>query len=135
MFHPRCRGLAVGTAVLVVLMGSRAADAQHAPPREPGGVIHNLASGASFEIVDMKKAESRLQHLDAKLQRHTAHGNMAAAQHDVQKIRRTRFRLGVDEWLLRYNTCQQLGPYPRPLELDPITCAALAHYHGPAFTP
>lgn len=135
MLHIRGRGLITQAAVVIALLGSRTVVAQVVAPRGHGGLVNNLVTGASFEIVDQAKAERRLQHLEAKLRHDTARGNAAAAERDAYRVHRTRFRIGVDEWLIRYNTCQQLGPYPTPLRLDPVTCAALAHYHRPSYAP
>lgn len=122
------RGSIALAAVVVALLWSRPAAAQLGPPGGHGGLVNNLVTGASFEIVDRSKAERRLSHLQARLQRDAARGYPAAVDRDIHQMDRVRFRIGVDEWLIRYNLCQELGPYPNPLQLDPITCAAIGQY-------
>jgi hypothetical protein len=130
-----CRGSIAQAAVVVALLWSMPAVAQVGPPREHGGLYNNLVTGACVEIVDQAKAERCLQRLEARLQRDTARGNAAAVDRDYCRIHNVRFRIGVDEWLIHYNTCQELLPYPDPIRLDPLTCAAIAQYHRPPLAP
>jgi hypothetical protein len=130
-----CRGSITAAAVLVALFWSRPAAAQVGPHHGHGGRWNNLVTESYFEILDRAKAERRLEHLEAKLQRDAARGNPAAAERDTRRIAWTRFRISVDEWLIRYNSCQQLGPYPGPLCLDPQSSAAIGQYRPLPFGP
>ena len=131
----RCRGSNALAAVVVALLWSRPTAAQVGPPHGHGGLWNNLVTGTYVEIVDQAKAEQRLEHLEAKLRRDAARGNAAAAERDARRFARSRFRIGVDEWLIRYNSCQQLGPYPDPICLDPQTLEAIGQYRRPSFGP
>ncbi len=131
----QCRGSIALAAVVVALLWSRPTAAQVGPPQGHGRLWNNLVTGTYVEIVDQAKAEQRLEHLEAKLRRDAARGNAAAAERDARRIVKTRFRIGVDEWLIRYNSCQQLGPYPDPICLDPQTLEAIGQYRRPSFGP
>jgi hypothetical protein len=135
MPNVQCRGSIAVAAVVVALLWSRPAAAQVGPPHGYGGLWSNLVTGTYVDIIDQAKAERRLEHLEAKLRRDAARGNAAAADRDAFRIAKTRFRIGVDEWLIRYNSCQQLGPYPDPICLDPQTRAAIGQYRRPSFGP
>ena len=135
MPNVQCRGSIALAAVVVALLWSRPAAAQVGPPHGHGGSWNNLVTGTYVEIIDQAKAERRLEHLEAKLRRDAARGNAAAAERDALRIAKTRFRIGVDEWLIRYNSCQQLGPYPDPICLDPQTLEAIGQYRRPSFGP
>jgi hypothetical protein len=127
------RSSMAAAALTLILISSTPAAAQFRAPRERGGLLNNLVTGAAFEIMDQAKAERRLQRLEARFD--PAVGNAAVEDHNIRKIDRTRFRIRVDEWLIRYNTCQELTPYPNPLCLDPQTRAAIGQYRYPAFGP
>ena len=129
------RGSIALAAVAVALLWSRPAAAQVGPPHGHGSLWNNLVIGTTFETMDRAKAERRLEHLEVKLRRDAARGDAAAAERDALRIAKTRFRIGVDEWLIRYNSCQQLGPYPDPICLDPQTRAAIGQYRRPSFGP
>ena len=125
----QCRGSIARVAVVVVLLSSRPADAQvgvdPGPPREPGGLLNNLATGVQYDIVNQAKAERRLQHVQAKLRRDAERGNPAAVDRDVRRIDNLRYRIVVDEWLIRKNSLQDPGYYPYPLRMDAMSCAAM----------
>jgi hypothetical protein len=131
----QCRNSIALAAVVVALLWSRPAAAQVGPPNGRGGLWNSLVIGTNVEITDQAMAERRLGYLEAKLRRDAARGNAAAAERDAFRIARTRFRIGVDEWLIRYNSCQQLSPYPDPICLDPQTRAAIGQYRRPSFGP
>jgi hypothetical protein len=125
-------GLAAVAAALI--MGPARAQAQNPGehPKHPG--IYTITSGAYNEIIDGAKAEHRLEHLEARLQHHTESGHTEAVERDLHHIRKTRFRLGVDQWLVRKNLCDQAGPYPPLLRVDSMTCAAMASVRRPQGT-
>src|SRR6185312_12955748 len=110
------RGLIAWAAVLVTLLSSRAVVAQgfvgQGPDRPPGTLWSRLVSGAQFEVVDRAKAERRLRHLQAKLERAAERRDSAAADRDVQRIEDTRFRIAVDVFMVRMLSCQEPGLYP-----------------------
>jgi hypothetical protein len=126
------RSVLVGlAAVLVALGGSGRAGAQE-HPRHPG--IYRISSGAWLDQADAAKAQKRLEHLESSLQAHSQAGRTEAVEKDLHHIHRTRFRLGVDQWLARKNLCDQLGPYPFPLRTDSMSCAAMASVRRPPGT-
>ena len=129
------RGSIVLAAVAVALLWARPAAAQVGPPHGHGDSWNNLVTGTYVEIMDQAKAERRLGHLEAKLRRDAGRGAVAAAECDTRRIAKTRFRIGVDEWLIQYNSCQRLGPYPDPICLDPQTLEAIGQYRRPSFGP
>jgi hypothetical protein len=131
----QCRGSIALAAIAVTLLWSRPAAAQVGPPRGHGGLWNHPVTGTFVEIVDRAKAERRLGHLEARLRRDATRGDASAADRDAHRIARTRFRIGVDEWLIRYNSCQELGPYPLPVCLDPLTREAIGQYRRPSFGP
>ncbi|SIN75855.1 hypothetical protein SAMN05444166_0678 [Singulisphaera sp. GP187] len=120
------RGSIALAAVVVALLSSRPADAQvivdQGPPRQPVGLLNSLVTGSWFEIKDEAKAEHRLQHLQAKLSRDGSRGDLAAVNRDVRRIDNVKFRLAVDDWLIRKNSLQCFGYYP--IRVEPLPCAA-----------
>ena len=139
MSRLQCRGSIVRAALLLALLSTRVAHAQvtndPGPPREPGGLVNNLLTGAQYDIVNQAKAERRLQHFQAKLARDAERGHPAAVDHDVRRIDSLRYRIVVDEWLIRKNTLHDPGCYPYPLRMDPISCAAIANVARPPYAP
>jgi hypothetical protein len=135
----QCRGSIARAAVVVALLWSRPADAQvgfdPGPPREPGGLVNNLVTGVQYDLLNQAKAEGRLQHLQAKLRRDTERGNSAAVDHDVRRIDNLKYRIVVDEWLIRKNSLHNPGCYPYPIRMDAISCAAIAQAARPAPAP
>jgi hypothetical protein len=51
---------------------------------------------------------------------------------DVRRIENYKYRIAVDEWLIRKNSLQAPGYYPYPIQLDPVLCAAIADATRPA---
>jgi hypothetical protein len=127
-----CR-VSIAVAFVAALSWSQAADAQVYPlqPLEPGGLVNNLATGVAYDSANQAMAVHRLHHLQSKLGRHVASGHVAAADHDARRISSTRYRIVVDEWLIRKNMGCNPGYYPYPLCMDPITSCAIAQYHRP----
>ncbi|GAC1466710.1 MAG: hypothetical protein NVSMB9_07550 [Isosphaeraceae bacterium] len=135
MPNPQSRGTITLAVVAVALLGTRPVAAQAGPPRGQGDLWNNLVTGTYIEITDQSQAERRITRLEAKRRRDAARGDTVAVENGNRRIARTRFRIGVDEWLIRYNSCQQLGPYPDPICLDPQTYAAIGQYRRPSFGP
>ena len=135
----QCRGSIAQAAVVVALLWSRPADAQvgvaPGPPGEPGGLLNNLVTGVQYDLVNQAKAERRLQHLQAKLRRDTERCHSAAAGRDVRRIDNLKYRIVVDEWLIRKNSLQDPGCYPYPIRMDAMSCAAIAQAARPAQAP
>jgi hypothetical protein len=125
----------IAVAFVVALCWSNAADAQVYQPVEPGGLVNNLATGVHYDMKNQAMAEHRLNHLQSKFAHHVASGHSAAADHDVRLMRNMRYRIVVDEWLIRKNIGLNPGCYPDPLCMDPITYAAIAQYHRPRLFP
>ena len=140
MSRLQCRGSIARAAVVVVaLLSSRPADAQvgtdPGPPREPGGLLNNLVTGVQYDLVNQAKAERRLQHVQAKLRRDAERCNSAAVDRDVRRIDNLKYRIVVDEWLIRKNSLCDPGYYPHPLRLDAMSCTAIALAARPVPSP
>ena len=137
MSRLQCRGSIAGAAVVVALLSSRPADAQvgvdPGPPREPGGLCNNLITGVEYDIVNQKLAEQHLQNLEAKLRRDAERGDMAAVDRDVRWIDNLKYRIAIDEWLIRWNSLQYPGFYP--IRTDAVSCAAIAQATHPTHIP
>ncbi len=131
------RGSIAGAAVLVALLSSSPADAQvgvnPGPPREPGGLLNNLLTGVEYDIVNQALAEHRLQHLQAKLRRDAERGNMAAVDCDVRRIDNLKYRITIDEWLIRWNSREY--PCFYPIRTDAVSLAAIAQATHPTPAP
>ncbi len=139
MSRLQCRGSIAWAAVVVALLSSRTASAQvgvgPGPPREPGGLVNNLLTGVAYDLANQAEAEHHLPRLQAKLRRHAESGHTAAANRDARRIENHRYRIVVDEWLIRQNTLQNPGSYPYPLRMDPVSCAAIANVRRPPYAP
>ncbi len=137
MSRLQCRGSIAGAAVVIALLSSRPAEAQvgvdPGPPRERGGLLNNLIIGAKYDMVNQELAEHRLQKLQAKLRRDAERGDMAAVDHDVRRIDNVKYRITIDEWLIRWNTRQYPDFYP--LRTDPVSWAAIAQATHPTPAP
>ena len=59
----------------------------------------------------------------------------AAVGRDVRRIDNLRYRIVVDEWLIRKNSLLDPGCYPYPIRLDPMSCAAIADVRRPPQAP
>jgi hypothetical protein len=139
MSRIQCRGSIALAAVVVALLSTRPADAQvgfyPGPPREPGGLVNNLVTGVEYDILNQAKAERRLQQVQAKLRRDANHDNSAAVDRDVRRIENLRYRIVVDEWLIRKNLLLDPGCYPLPVRMDAMSCAAIADVARPPGAP
>jgi hypothetical protein len=128
------RGSIALAAVVVALLSSRPADAQVIgnPPSapEPGGPVNTFFTGVYYDVLNQAKAERSLRYYQAKLGRDAERGHSAAAAHDARRIENLRFRIVVDEWLIRKNSMLDPGCYPYPVRLDPMSCAAIAQATG-----
>jgi hypothetical protein len=133
----QCRGSIALAAVVVALLSSRPADAQvgvdPGPPRESGGLVNRVVTGVSYDIVNQGLAEHRLQNRQAKLRRDAERGDAAAVDRDLCRINDLKYRIAMDEWLIRWNSLQNPGFYAiRP---DPVSRAAIAQATHPIPTP
>jgi hypothetical protein len=113
-------------AVVVALFGSVPAGAQNYAPPQPAGLVGNIISGVQYDIVNQAKAEKHLQHTQAKLRRDAERGDRDAVNHDARRIANLRFRITVDEWLIRKNSLCEPGVYPYPVRIDAMSCAVIA---------
>jgi len=120
-------------AVVVALLSSRPAEAQIStdpgPPREPGGLVNNLATGVQYDLVNQALAERRLQKVQAKLRRDAELGDTAAVERDLCRINDVKYRIVMDEWLIRWNSRQYPDFYP--IRTDPVSAAAIAQAGRP----
>lgn len=136
MSRLQCRGPIVRAAVVVALLASRPVSAQGlvgqglvVPGPRQVGSSPNSFSGVQYDIANQAKAERRLQNLRAKLCRDSERGNSAAVGRDERQINYTRYRIAVDEWLIRKNRFQDPGYYP--IQTDSLSCAAIAQAASP----
>jgi hypothetical protein len=137
MSRLQCRVLIAGVAVVVALLSSRSADAQvgvdPGPPREPRGLCNDLITGVKYDVVNQALAEHRLQKLQAKLRRDAERGDIAAVECDVRRIDNVKYRIVIDEWLIRWNARQYPDFYP--IRTDPVSLAAIAQAAHPTPSP
>ncbi len=137
MSRLQCRASIAGAAVVVALLWSRPAGAQvgvdPGPPREPGCLLNALVTGVQYDIVNQALAERRLQNLEAKLRRDAERGDIAAEDCDVRRIDNVRYRIAIDEWLIRWNSRQY--PCFYPIRTDAVSCAAIAQATHPTPAP
>jgi hypothetical protein len=112
----QCRGSIAQAAVVVALLWSRPAGAQvGVVPRDPlesGGLVNRVVTGVQYDIANQAKAEHRLNHLQAKFRRDTERGNSDAMGRDAGRIDKVRYRIAVDDWLIRKNSLQDPCYYP-----------------------
>ena len=116
------RGSIALAALAVALLGSTAADAEGTafaegivdgwPKVQPGGLVSDMATGVQYDRKNKANAEWHLQCLQAKLRRDAERGNAAAVQRDARWIDNHRYRIAVDEWLIRKNSLQNPCYYP-----------------------
>jgi hypothetical protein len=133
----QCRGSIAGAVVLVALLSSRPAGAQvgvdPGPPREPGGLYNALVTGVYYDVANQALAEHRLQKLQAKLRSDAERGDMAAVECDVRRIDNVKYRIVIDEWLIRWNSRQY--PCFYPIRTDAVSMAAIAQATHPTPAP
>ena len=133
MPSPRCRISAVAAALLF-LVAANLAQAQlvilSASPRESGGLLNELVTGVAYDRANQVKAERRLVYLQTKLRRDIERGNPDAAARDGRRIDRDRYRIAVNDWLIRKNSLEDLGYYP--IRTDELSCVAIADVARPA---
>jgi hypothetical protein len=137
MSRHQFRGSIAGAAVVVALLSSRPADAQvgvdPGPPREPGGLLNAVVTGVYYDVVNQELAEHRLQKLQAKLRRDAERGDMDAVDRDVRRIDNVKYRITIDEWLIRWNSRHYPDFYP--IRTDAVSCAAIAQATHPTQVP
>jgi hypothetical protein len=137
MSRLQCRGSIAGAAFVIALLSSRPADAQvgvdPGPPREHGGLLNNVVTGVEYDIVNQALAEHRLQKLQAKLRRDAERGDTAAVDHDARRIENVKYRIVIDEWLIRWNSRHYPDFYP--IRTDPVSSAAIAQATHPTQVP
>jgi hypothetical protein len=128
-----CRGSIAGAVVVVALLSSRPAVAQigidPGPPREPRGWCNDLITGVKYDVLNQALAEWHLQHVQAKLSRDAERGDMAAVDCDVRRIENLRYRIVIDEWLIRWNAREY--PCFYPIRTDEVSRAAIAQAATP----
>ena len=139
MSRLQCRGSIALATVVIALFSSMPADAQvtndPGPPREPGGLLNNLLTGVEYDLVNQAMAEKRVRHLQEKLRRDAERCNSAAVDRDARRIENLRYRIVVDEWLIRKNSLYNPGYYPYPIRMDAMSCAAIANVARPPGAP
>jgi hypothetical protein len=137
MSRLQCRGSIAGAVVVLAVLSSRPAAAQigvdPGPPREPGGWWNNFITGVKYDIVNQALAEHRLEKLQAKLRRDAERGDIAAVDCDVRRIDNVKYRIVIDEWLIRWNSRQYPDFYP--IRTDAVSAAAIAQATHPTPAP
>lgn len=111
------RGSIPLAALAVALLMTASAQAQqkpkyYGPPPPTEGLGNALTNGYAYEIANQAKAERRVGYVQAKLQRDSERGNAAAVSRDARTIDRLRYRIAVDQWLIRKGKLCDLGYYP-----------------------
>ena len=92
-----------------------------------------MITGAEYDIVNQALAEHRLQNLQAKLRRDAERGDIAAVDCDVRRIDNVKYRIAIDEWLIRWNLRQYPDFYP--IRTDAVSAAAIAQATHPTQAP
>ncbi len=137
MSRLQSRGLIALAAVVVALLSLRTADAQLVDPpnltERPRGVGNGFVTGVWYDVLNKAKAEQRLENLQARLRRDAERGNSDAVDRDVLQINRDKYRIVVDEWLIRKNRLCDPGYYP--VRTDAISYAAIAQVSSPSLVP
>ena len=137
MSRLQCRGSIARAALVVAVLSSRSADAQLVDPpgltEKPRGVGNPFVTGVWYDVVNKAKAEQRLLNLQVKLRRDAERGDSAAVNRDVRMIDRDKYRIAVDDWLIRKNLLQDLCYYP--VRTDAISYAALVQAASPPQAP
>jgi hypothetical protein len=95
--------------------------------------LNTLVTGVHYDTVNQALAEKHLQHLEAKLRRDAERGNYAAVDRDVCCIDNLRYRIAIDEWLIRWNSLQNPGFYP--IRTNAVSRAAIAQAATPIVVP
>ncbi len=109
MSRMQCRGWIVLAGVVVALLSSTPAKAQvvgidPGPPRESRTKLNDVITGVYYDVKNQALAEHRLQYLEAKLRRDAELGDAAAVKRDTCQIDNLRYRIAMDEWLIRWNS-------------------------------
>jgi hypothetical protein len=92
-----------------------------------------LVTGVEYDILNQTLAEWRLQKLRAKLKRDAERGDAFAVNCDVRRIDNVKYRIVIDEWLIRWNSRQYPGFYP--IRTDAVSLAAIAQAATPTRVP
>ncbi len=97
--------------------------------------MNSLITGADryLDILNQALAEHRLQKLQAKLRRDAERGDMDSVDCDVRRIDNVKYRIVMDEWLIRWNLRQYPDFYP--IRTDPVSRAAIAQATHPTPSP
>ncbi len=128
------RGSLALVAILVALGSYCPVQAQvggdFRPFRPQDGAFNQLNIGVTYDRVNQAKAERNLRFHEEKLKRDAANCKTGAEHHDIRRIGALKYRIAVDEWLIRKNLTGELYGYP-PLT-DPVSAVAIAQAATPA---
>ena len=131
------QGSIARAAVVIALLSTRIAHAQlvdaPGPLENIKGTANGFVTGVQYDVVNLAKAERRLQNLQAKLKRDAEGGDSTAVDRDIRRIDRDKYRIAVDEWLIRKNSLCDFGYYP--IRTDAISYAAIAQVASPPQVP
>lgn len=128
-----CRAATALAAVAFILLSSRPAAAQvggPGPPKHHPFYHNSFVNGSAYEVANQAKAEHQLRHVEGKLERDAANCNEAASERHARRAEYLRYRIAVDEWLIRKQRLQCPGFYPPPMvdRLDAETLNAIGRY-------
>jgi hypothetical protein len=132
------RGSITLATVVFALLASRPATAQvliPSPPQPHAGLANDLVTGVWYDRANQAAAEWHLRSRQQKLHRDAERGNPAVVNRDVRRVDNLQHRIVVDEWLIRYNSCQEITCYPYPARLDAMTYCVIAQYRLPPRPP
>ena len=137
MFKLQYQGSMALTAVAVVLLSTHAADAQmvRGGPQLRSGLFNIAAPSSWNERVNQANAERKLPYREDKLRRDVERGDSVAIDRDARRIDYLRYRIVMDQWLIRKIACDEAGCLPYPARLDPMSYCAIAQYHTPPSPP
>ena len=68
--------------------------------------MNSMVIGTYYDMKNQALAEWQLQKVEAKLRRDAERGDTAAVECDIRRIDNLKYRIVMDEWLIRWNSLQ-----------------------------
>jgi hypothetical protein len=96
-------------------------------------LLNNLVTGVQYDIGNQALAERHLQKLEAKFRRDAERADRAAVDCDLRRIDNLKYRIVMDEWLIRWNSRHY--PCFYPVRTDEVSCVAIAQAACPTQVP
>jgi hypothetical protein len=124
-------------AVVIAMFSSKGANAQVVAP-DPSwaygnGFLYYPHIETLYERMDHAHAERKLWHLEARLRHDAERGDSAGVGCNISRINEVKYRMAVDEWLIRKNSLHDPGYYP--FRTDTQTAAYIAQATRPGGDP